>query len=124
MSFSKLFDWLIFCQLVCVACFLLSSLFVASNPYAGFLSVFIGLVAAAHSGGCWYFIRQRVSRTMYGAVLGSSCVMVCIYLETAIFFGQYSACEDYETTDDDSKSSSYGTYMMMCIAISTVVILV
>lgn len=104
-SFSKLFDGLTICQLVCASCFLLSSLFIASNPYAGFLAVFTGLLFLAHTGGVWYCIRQQqqqhsVSRTLYGAVLGSSCVMVVICLETAIFFGQYSACEKRNNSDD------------------------
>jgi hypothetical protein len=113
MTFCKLFDGLTCCQAVCAGCFLLSSLFVASNPYAGFVALLTGLMALTHTAAAWYFIRQQVSRTMYGAVLGSSCVVVFVYLETAIFWGQYSNCEDYHNA---KSSSNYGTcFALLCI---------
>lgn len=106
-SFAKLYDGLICGQAVCAACFLLSALFIASNPYAGAVAVLTGLVVPLHVGGSWYCIRRAVSRTLYGAVLGSSCVMVFVYLETAIFWGQYSDCEKYSHEYNTNKY--YGT---------------
>mmetsp|Transcript_2633 Transcript_2633/g.4799 ORF Transcript_2633/g.4799 Transcript_2633/m.4799 type:complete len:191 (+) Transcript_2633:131-703(+) len=107
MIFNRLFDGLICCQATCAGCFLLSALFLASNSYAGSVAVLTGLVALAHTGGAWYCIRQRVSRTLYGAVLGSSCVVTFVYLESAIFWGQYSSCEKYHHNDSISNNS-YG----------------
>lgn len=107
MIFNKLFDGLIFCQATCAGCFLLSALFLASHPYAGSVAVLTGLVALAHTGFSWHCIRQQASRTLYGAVLGSSCVVTFVYLESAIFWGQYSGCEKYHHNDSISDSS-YG----------------
>lgn len=114
MTFSKLFDGLSGCQLFCAFCFLISSFFVAPNPYAGFVAIFTGLFSIFHIVGSWYFLRRNIGLATYGAVLGSSCVMVFVYIETAVFFGQYSACEtpDYHYY---GYLRRYGTWLVKVI---------
>ena len=67
----------------------------------------MGLVSCVHTAGAWFCIRKHLSRTLYGAVLGSGCVMVIIHLETAVFFGQYSECQK-KHSEYSYDRSTYG----------------
>lgn len=74
------------------ACYLISALFVASNSYAGFNAIALGLTQAAVIGLSYYGLYKEVTRTLYGIVLGSAVLLIFMSLQSAIFWGQYSSC--------------------------------
>jgi hypothetical protein len=92
-SHQKLFDATTAVIIGTEGLFLFSSFFVASNSYGGFYAVFLGLIAILVTSMSWYGIRRKINRTTYGAVLGAASIFVIVYLQSAIFWGQYSACE-------------------------------
>ena len=93
-------------QTLCAGLFLLLSLFTCSNSYSGFVSVLSGIMALTHAAAtCFLLKRLRGDGLVYGGVLGSACGMVVVYLESAVFFGQYSACEKANV---DRSDGSYG----------------
>lgn len=93
LTHQKMFDFSTALLLGTESLYLFSSFFIATNAYGGFVAVFTGLVAIAFTVLSWYGIRRKINRTIYGAVLGVAAIFVVIYLETAIFWGQYSGCE-------------------------------
>ena len=62
------------------------------NPYAGIVGILTGLAYISFSGVCYYGVMIKPNRTFFGAVLGASCVLVFVALQSAIFWGQYANC--------------------------------
>lgn len=82
-------------QVVIIFCYLISSFVVAGNIYAGFTSILTGLLFFGFCGLTFYGLRRNISRTMFGIILGGTFVLVFVSLESAIFWGQYAHCEQY-----------------------------
>ncbi|RYH14110.1 hypothetical protein EON65_34150 [archaeon] len=79
-------------QVVFVVCYLISALFIASNTYAGFNSLLLGIIIIAVIGLSYYGLFKEVTRTLFGIVLGCSVMLIFMTLQSAIFWGQYSDC--------------------------------
>lgn len=91
-SYGQLIDNILKTQSVLVFCLLISSFYLATNAYAGFITVFTAFMFAAFIGVTYYGIRLSPSRTFYGAILGACIVLLIVSLQLAIFWGQYSGC--------------------------------
>lgn len=94
-SYGQVLDATILYQIVCTFCYLVSTLVVMFNFYAGFVGILTGLVYAAFCGLAYYGLRVKVSRPLFGVVLGGACILTFVSLESAIFWGQYGNCESY-----------------------------
>jgi hypothetical protein len=92
LEYSKLIDYNVAAQLLCAGCYFVSSWWLLSNYYAGFMAIFSALLFLIAPAGAWYVVRRSVNRTFYGAVLGVYSVLVATSLQCAIFWGQYSQC--------------------------------
>lgn len=92
-SHDSLLDGTFLVQGVLILCYLISAFVVSSNAYAGFNGVFLGIVYAVILAASYRGLRKDVTRTMYGALLGSCCMLVMMSLQSAIFWGQYSGCD-------------------------------
>jgi len=92
LSHTKSITYLLQVQLVFICLYLLSAVFVADNSYNGFNSLLLGGVFLSIAGVTYYVLNVHINRTMFGAVLGSSCILVFIALESSIFWGQISNC--------------------------------
>lgn len=78
---AELIDATLLAQAVFEFCFLVSSLAVASNAYAGFVVVTTGILFTLFTGLTYYGIRHATSRTLFGVILGGSFVLVLISLQ-------------------------------------------
>ena len=76
---------------VCVFCYLVSSLFLLGNSYAGFTTFFFGLVVAGALGLKLYALTAR-DRVLYGAMLGVVTLGLVMTLMQAILWGQSAGC--------------------------------
>jgi hypothetical protein len=72
--------------------YVISSFCVYWNTYGGFDAVFLGIVYVCSVIFTYSFIRKSINRTKYGGILAASLFLVCISLQNAIFWGQYSNC--------------------------------
>ena len=79
-------------EVILSTCFLVAAASLFWNHYAGIVGILTGLAYISFCGICYYGIMMKPNRTFYGAVLGASCVLVFVALQSAIFFGQYSNC--------------------------------
>eukprot|EP01031_Cornospumella_fuschlensis_P030497 gene30496-36860_t len=82
-------------QVVFVACYLISAVFLATNTYAGFNALLLGVVIIAVIGLSYYGLFKEVTRTLFGIVLGCSVMLIFMTLQSAIFWGQYSDCNPH-----------------------------
>lgn len=98
LSHTKSVSYLLQVQSVFICLYLLSAVFVADNSYNGFNSLLLGGVFLAFAGLTYYVLNVHINRTIFGAVLGSSCILVFIALESSIFWGQISNCSAPSTT--------------------------
>ena len=98
LSHTKSVSYLLQVQSVFICLYLLSAVFVADNSYNGFNSLLLGGVFLAFAGLTYYVLNVHINRTIFGAVLGSSCILVFIALESSIFWGQISNCSAPTTT--------------------------
>lgn len=92
LSHKKSVSYLLQVQSVFICLYLLSAVFVADNSYNGFNSLLLGGVFLAFAGLTYYVLNFHINRTIFGAVLGSSCILMFIALESSIFWGQISNC--------------------------------
>ena len=104
---NELIDFTLLAQGIFSFCFLISAFSVASNEYAGFVAVLSGFMFSGFTGVSHYGISYKPSGIFYGAILGSSVILVFVTLMSAIFWGQYGGCSSYEaaiyTTPDPSS---------------------
>jgi hypothetical protein len=108
-SQEQIIDLLLKAQTVIVCCYLICALVVGGNTYSGFNAVFLGLVFAGFTGATYYGLRVHVSRTHFGMLLGGGCMLLFMSLESAIYWGQYGACEAEPTTTSSSTSTGTGS---------------
>lgn len=87
-------------ELVWTVCYLISAMFLASNAYAGFNVLVLGILQLAVIALSYYGFYMEVTRTLYGIVLGAVTMLVFQSLQSAVFWGQYAACESYHTWDE------------------------
>eukprot|EP00981_Chlorochromonas_danica_P010422 scaffold3227_cov188-Ochromonas_danica.AAC.8 len=92
LTHDVLLPFILLAQAVFAFCYLISSLFVGSDPYAGFNGILLGLVYLAVIGLSYYGLYKEVTRTLYGVVLGAVVMLCFISLQSAIFWAQYSNC--------------------------------
>jgi hypothetical protein len=95
-SQTELFNYVIVAEALFCFCYVVSSLFLLSNPYAGFVSFVYGLALAASVCLKWWSVRAK-DRVLYGATVGVVILMVGISLEQAIFWGQSAGCASAAT---------------------------
>eukprot|EP01039_Chlorochromonas_danica_P005851 gene5851-6444_t len=93
LTHDVLLPFTILAQAVFAFCYLISSLFVGSNVYAGFNGILLGLVFLAVIGLSYYGLYKEVTRTLYGVVLGAVVMLCFISLQSAIFWAQYGSCK-------------------------------
>jgi hypothetical protein len=72
-------------------CFVISSLFLLSNSYAGFITFIYGLAMASAIVGKWYSVSAK-DRVIFGVCLGVVSMQIVMTLQFAIFWGQSSGC--------------------------------
>ena len=109
-SHTEIIDYTLGGQAVCSICYLISALFLSGNSYAGFNALLTGFLYAGSAGLTYYGLKQVLSRTIFGIILGVAVMLIFISLETAIFWGQYSGC----TPAPPSGSSSSHHYGVEC----------
>ena len=73
-------------------CFVVAATSLFWNHYAGVVGILTGLAYISFTGVSYYGIMVKPNRTFFGAILGASCVMVFVALQSAIFWGQYANC--------------------------------
>lgn len=91
-SFTELIDSTLIAEGVFVFCYVISSLFLLSNSYAGFVGGMFGIVWIVYLAFAYYSIRMKPSRILYGVTLGVSVMLIILTLQQAIFWGQSSGC--------------------------------
>ena len=101
---KDLIDGTLYFQTVVCFCYMISSFVVASNIYAGFDAVVLGLVYAGFIVTTYYGVRFTPSRTFYGAVLGGAIILCFMSLQSSIFWGQYAHCEIYDGSGTPSPT--------------------
>ena len=105
LSPTQIIDSILIFQGIFCFCYFISSCVAFSNEYAGFVGLLTGLIYIASVGHTFYGLKRHLNRTMYGSILGLSSVLVILSLQSAIFWGQYSNCEEGTTTDISNKGS-------------------
>ena len=90
-SHSELFAYVIAAEALFCFCYVVSSLFLLSNPYAGFISFVYGLALTGSVGLKWWSVRAK-DRVLYGATVGVVFLLVGMSLQQAIFWGQSAGC--------------------------------
>lgn len=98
-SHGQLFDGLLLTQVGLTVAYVISSFFVVSNPYNGFNAIVLGVIYGFSISLGYYFIRNSISRTKFGFVLSTAVILIFISLENAIFWGQYSGCQTFDSAD-------------------------
>lgn len=111
---TELINGTLAAQGVFIFCYLISAFVVAGNRYSGFVVVFTGFVFAAFSGFTYYGLRIAISRTIFGAILGSCVIMIIISLETAIFWGQYDDCERFHNNSGELQKTNNNLIGIEC----------
>jgi hypothetical protein len=79
-------------QVAFLILYLLTSLSLMGNKFAGLNASILGLVLVLFTVYSYRVLRLNVTRTTYGIVLGASFMLVFILLQSAIFWGQYAGC--------------------------------
>ena len=91
-TWKEMVLYTIIVEIVLSTCFLVAASSLIWNHYAGAVGILTGLAYLSFCGISYYGIMVKPNRTFYGAILGASCVLVFVALQSAIFFGQYSNC--------------------------------
>jgi hypothetical protein len=91
-SHKEFLDATIAGQILFSTSYLISSLVVAGNDYAGFVAVLTGVLYILSTAVTYYGIRRSPNRLNYGVILGGTVILIFISLEAAIFWGQYGTC--------------------------------
>jgi hypothetical protein len=91
-SHHELLDFTVLVQAFLSFCFFLSAISVFGNHYAGFFALFLALLFSVMTGISHYGLSYHPNKILWGAILGSSVVMIFISLESAIFWGSYGNC--------------------------------
>ena len=107
MQYTDAIDFNLVAQAFFTSCYLISSFFISFNAYAGLISMFSGLIFVLSIATTYYYIRIHTNKLIFGAVLGSSSVIVFISLQTAIFWGQYSSCEKLPVIQRRISNATY-----------------
>lgn len=97
-SFDQLLDGTLIAQAAFALSYFISALVVSGNAYAGFNAVLLGLVYASFIALAYLKVKNDLSRTMYGIILGVAVMLTFVSLENAVFWGQYAGCESSSTT--------------------------
>jgi hypothetical protein len=95
---DQLIDLLVAFQTVCTVAYFISSIILIDNSYAGFNGVLLALIFGASIGLSYKGLRKTPDRILYGVILGVVFVLLFVSLQSAIFWGQYSGCEEYMST--------------------------
>jgi hypothetical protein len=91
-SHHELLDFTILVQAALSFCFFVSAIYVFGNHYAGFSALFLALLFSVMTGVSHFGLSCYPNKMMYGAILGSSTVMIFVSLQSSIFFGSYGTC--------------------------------
>jgi len=89
---QQLIDITLLIQSIFIFSYLISSLFLITNLYAGFNAGFLNILLISFTVYSYYILRVAISRVSYGMVLGGSVILMFILFQSAIFWGQYSGC--------------------------------
>ena len=89
---GQLVDSLLAGQAAIEVGYIISALVLSGNSFAGFNGIFLGLIYGSSTAVSYYGLRKKISRTMFGVILGCCTVLLFISLESAIFWGQYGNC--------------------------------
>lgn len=92
---DQLLDYLLVGQLAIEIGYTISALVVAGNTFSGFNGIFLGFVYILFTLFCYYGLRKKINRTIFGAILGGATMLLFMSLENAIFWGQYGSCNTY-----------------------------
>ena len=92
---NEILDWTLQGQSLFTLCYLISSLVVGRNSFAGFNAILLGLIFAAFIAATFYGLKKYPSRLHFGLIMGGASILIFTSLESAIFWGQYSNCEKY-----------------------------
>lgn len=93
LSHDQIIDYLLVGQGGISLVHLLCTLFVLHNRFAGFVGIFTSMLYISSVAFTYYGLKQALSRTVFGAILGAGTILLFLSLESAIFWGQYSNCE-------------------------------
>lgn len=91
-SYQELIDFTLLAQGILSLCFLVSALSVAAYDSTGYLAVFTAFIFSTFTGISHYGISYKLTSVFYGAILGSSFILIFVALQSAIFWGQYGTC--------------------------------
>lgn len=95
-SFDEILHALLISQTVLCAIYIICSLIISANKYAGFNAVLVGIIMTIFLSATYYVLKRELSRLNFGAVLGGACGMMVITAQSAVFWGGYWHCESAE----------------------------
>lgn len=97
-SSQELIDFTLLSQGILTLCFLVSALSVSAYDSTGYIAVFNSFLFAAFTGASHYGISYKLTGVFYGAILGSSFILIFVALQSAIFWGGYGTCNVVATS--------------------------
>lgn len=96
----------IFCQVLLTVGYLISAIILSGNSYNGFNAIITSFLYFLFSSFCFYGLQKNViNRTIFGIILGISCMMIFISLESAMFWWAYSYCNSYKKEIQPNSSN-------------------